>query len=207
MTNSIFTFTELKESSGPFTTPKSDVLAYHNINDCCIKAIHTELIQLLSTYAASDGFHAAPDGSNPLLYYRRKVDRIESIIHQIYNNDTLVNTLMDVTRAIKYLICSSDFPGIPNNWFSINPNLRFYTAGFTVFFDAPEMYERIKNCELSITLDYYPNLLEITECYHYFKELKNESDNNNYRYNITDFFQQELIRTIKMIFANEILRT
>lgn len=179
-----------------------DILSYANFTEKCVQAVYSNLIALISEYAESNGFTETPNHSDSLLHFRRKIDKIESMIHQIMENPQLVSDLLSVTRAIKRMICTCDFPGIPSSWYSINPNLRFYSAAFELVIEAPEIYEQIKSGRSPLSLDYYPEYWEMPLYYEYFSEMNEANRAGNYHYDKTDFFQIELIETIKIIFGN-----
>jgi len=179
-----------------------NILSYTNFTEKCVQAVYSNLIALISEYAESHCFTQAPDNSDSLLYYRRKIDKIESMIHQIHDNPYLVSDLLLVTRAIKRMICTCDFPGVPSGWYKINPNLRFYSASFKILIESPEIYEQIKNGSLPFYLDYYPERSEIPLYHKYFSKMNKTNEDSNYHYDEDDFFQIELIETIKIIFEN-----
>lgn len=195
-----YAFLKLHETDITFNEKAQDILAYDNFAEKCVKAVYSALIKVISEYSSSDCFNRTPDDSDALLYYRRKVDKIDAMIQQLHGHDDLANKMLSVTRAIKRMICTCDFPGVPSSWYSINPNLRFYTAGFSIITETPEFYNKLKSRETWMRLEYYPEESEIEQCYEYFAALYRDSEDNNFHYNANDFFQQELINTIKIIF-------
>lgn len=199
-----YAFLKLRETDITFNEKAQNILSYENFAKKCVKAVYSALIKVISEYSASDCFNRTPDNSDALLYYRRKIDKIEAMIQQLHGHNELVDKMLSVTRAIKKKICTCDFPGVPKSWYKINPNLRFYTAGFEIMALSPDFYEKLKNRETWIWLDYYPEESEMELCYEYFAELHKESEENNYHYNTDDFFQQELINTVKIIFETDI---
>ena len=201
-----YAFLKLQETDTTFNEKAQDILAYDHFAEKCVKAVYSALIKLLSEYSVSDCFNRTPDDSDALLYYRKKVDKIESMVKQIHGHDALVEDLLSITKDVKRNICTCDFPGVPKHWYLINPNLRFYTVGFKIMVENPDFYKKLKNRETSIWLEYYPEESELEECYEYFYNLNKESEENNFHYNLNDFFQQELITTIKLLFEKYIDR-
>lgn len=191
---------KLMKKQTPIACYPQNILSYANFTEKCVQAVYSNLIALISEYAESNCFNEAPDNTDSLLHFRRKIDKIESMIHQIHDNRHLVSDLLSVTRAIKRMICTCDFPGVPSCWYKINPNLRFYSASFKILIDSPEIYEQIKNGFLPISLDYYPEHAEIPLYREYFSKMNKANEKSNYHYDENDFFQIELIETIKLIF-------
>ena len=83
-----------------------DVLAYENFSRICVQAVYSNLMALLSKYSESNCFTKAPDGSDPLVYFRTKIDKIEAMARQIYGNPELVSKITSVTNAIRKIICT-----------------------------------------------------------------------------------------------------
>ena len=166
-----------------------------------VENVYAKLVELLSEYASSDCFCVAPDNSDAFEYYYHKVEEIEEIIQLIGDNTELVNFLLSVTKAIKKIIAKCDLTGIPCYWFAINPNLKYYDPGFSIMMESPDLYEKIKNRELNITLDYYPNKLDKEMCENYFKNLLGEYTTIEYLSNKKKLLQKELINTIATIFC------
>ena len=60
----------------------------------------------------------------------------------------------------------------------------------------------MKNKEIDLHLEFYPEESEIELCRDYFAALYKDSEDNNFYYDVEDFFQQEVITTIKTVFKN-----
>ncbi len=186
----------------PIACYPKNILSYVDFTEKCVQAVYSNLIALISEYAESNCFNEAPDNTDSLLHFRHKIDKIESMIHQIHNNPHLVSDLLSITRAIKRMICTCDFPGVPSGWYKINPNLRFYSASFKILIESPEIYEQIKNGDFPLSLDYYPKRTEIPLYREYFSKMNKANEDSNYHYGENDFFQIELVETIKIIFRS-----
>lgn len=177
-----------------------DVLSYRDFKENCVQGVYANIIALLSEYSVSECFTNAVDSPESLLYYRRRIDAIEMMINQIYGDKKLVEFLLSVTGALKEMICSCSCPGVPSSWYDINPKLRFYCAAFDIAKADPARYNRIKSGEEKIQLDYYPEHKDIVEYQEYFRNLKRKNQDKKFRYTEIDFFYQELINTVKIIF-------
>lgn len=193
---------KFKKKQPPIACYPQNILSYADFTEKCIQAVYSNLIALISEYSESNCFNEAPDSTDSLLHFRRKIDKIESMIHQIHDNPHLASDLLSITRAIKRMICACNFPGVPSEWYKINPNLRFYSASFEILIESPEIYEQIKSGHSPLSLDYYPEYWEIPLYYDYFPKMNKANENSNYHYGENDFFQIELIETIKIIFRN-----
>lgn len=198
-----YAFLSLRENEESFYEKTQDVLSQKDFVERCIQAVRAGIISILAEYAASDCFNNKEGikDSNILIYYRKKVDDVETMIYQIYKNHSLVKGLLEITTSLKRFVCSSEVPGVPIEWYEINPNLKYYTASFSFLMDNHEEYEIVRK---KYKLDYYPSIEELNECREYFENLKVENSNYNYHYNDDDFYQRELINTIDLLFREKI---
>ena len=69
----------------PIACYPQNILSYADFTEKCVQAVYSNLIALISEYAESNCFNEAPDSTDSLLHFRRKIDKIESMIHQILN--------------------------------------------------------------------------------------------------------------------------
>lgn len=193
---------DFHENQTAITCNSQSILNYADFPQKCVQAVYANLIALISEYAESNCFTEAPDGSEPPFYFRRKIDKIEAMIHQIYNRPELVSKMLEVTTAIKRMICLYDFPGVPISWYEINPNLKYYSAAFKIMLDDPKLYKRMQKGESPLSLEIYPDRSELPLYIEYLSTRNRNNKDNGYRYKENDFFQAELIETVKTIFEN-----
>lgn len=163
-----------------------------------VREIYSDIIKLLSEYSSSQCYNNAPDGSDPLVYYRGRVDEIEVKVNQIYGNSALVKFLLFIIRPLKDGICQCNL--VLKRWFSVNPNLRFYAAPFDVMIESPETYRKIIKGESCITLDFYPDYEDLIEYCRYFRRIYHQNKENNYHYTKEELFQKEMILAATILF-------
>lgn len=193
-----YVFLELRETEESFYEKAQDILSQSCFVERCIQAVRSGVINILAEYAASNCFNQknAID-SDMVVYYRKKVDALEIMIMQIHKNEVLVKSLFDITTIIKKFVCAGEYPGITKEWYEINPNLRFYSPAFDLMINNPETFDKAVSNGI---LDYYPSKEEKNEYLEYFTRFEKDNQKNNYHYNVNDYFQRELIKTISILF-------
>ena len=198
-------FLELKEKEDSFYEKAQDILSQGDFVERCIQTVKSGVMDILSEYAATICFNEKSEiGLDILVYYRKKVDALEVTIMKIHKNEDVVNALLNITSSLKKFVCAYECPGIPVEWYRINPNLRFYSPAFDLMINNPEGFEI---AVANDWLDYYPCEKEKSEYLEYFSKLEKDNLKNNYHYNINDFYQIELIYTADLLFKNLIKNT
>lgn len=193
-----YTFLELRETEESFYEKAQDILSQSDFVERCIQVIRSGVINILTEYAASNCFNQKNViDSDVVIYYRKKVDALETTIMQIHKNEAIVKSLFDITTKIKKFVCAGEYPGITKEWYEINPNLRFYSPAFDLMINNQEVFDK---AVVNGILDYYPSKEEKSEYLEYFARLEKDNQKNNYHYNVNDYFQRELIKTISVLF-------
>ncbi len=169
------------------------------LNDC-IQTIQAGIIAILYEYASTHCFvnnkkHVAD--SDMLVHYRRRIDSIEINILQIHGHENIVRKLFDITTAVKQFICSCEIPGVPERWYEVNPALRYYSAEFDLAINHKPAY---LTAEKNNMIVYKPKEDELVSYNRYFNDLKEDNNRYNYHYDDNDYYQHELIKTVKLLF-------
>lgn len=193
-----YSFLELRETEESFYEKAQDILSQSDFVERCIQAVRSGVINILAEYAATDCFNRKKAiNSDIVRYYRKKVDALEIMVMQIHKNEEVVKALFGITTIIKKFVCAGEYPGIIKEWYEINPKLRFYSPAFDLMIANPESFEI---AFMNDMLDYHPTEEDKNEYLEYFAKLKKDNEENNYHYNLNDWFQKELISTVDVLF-------
>ncbi len=92
--------------------------------------------------------------------------------------------------------------GLPERYFKINPQLRYYTAAFGLRDEDEGAFRLAAENGL---LSYVPEETEFRHRENYFKRKEAKSDAFNFRYDRDDFFMQELAFTLRSIFIEALI--
>lgn len=204
-------FLILSEVEEAFSAEIKEVLEYKDFPLNCVRATKSNLIRIFEEYAASDGFCKVQTEKEVLIYYRRKIDMVEAMVYQMFDRPKLTKVLLDIIMDLRKFICASEIPGLPKTWLEINPNLRFYAAGFEILEQNPKLYDEFKQGKQKWKLDYFPEFDEVEKKQRYFEERDqyfikkyNESKEKNFHYNEVDFYQEELLKAINDYFETAV---
>lgn len=174
------------------------VISLNDFVNGYIQAIKAGIVNIIAEYASSKCFNTKKVTDTDILeYYRKKIDTIEIIIAQIHGHQEIVEKLLDITTAVKRFICSSELPGVPESWFAVNPNLRYYSAEFDL---AKHHKPAYLIAERNNMIAYKPKEDELVSYMKYFNDLKEANNRYNYHYDDNDYYQHELIKTVKLLF-------
>lgn len=169
------------------------------LNDC-IQTIQASIIAILYEYASTHCFvnnKKTVEDADMFFHYRHRIDAIEMNILQIHGHENIVRKLFDITTAVKQFICSCEIPGVPERWYEVNPVLKFYSADFYLCIRRVTAFRMaVKNRRIR----HIPTEEEKEECKKYFKELAHDNSIHNYKYNIDDYYQRELVKTVYLLF-------
>ena len=195
-------FLDLYETEESLYEKVEGILLQNDFAKKCVQAVKSRLITIVSEYTASYCYNQKitlePD---LLIHYRKRIDELEVMIFQLYKKEQLVNDLLHITTIIKKFVCSGEYPGAIKELYDINPNLRFYSPAFELMLNDANAFKFAFDNKI---LDYYPTEKDKNEYLEYFTTLEEDNKKNNFHYNIEDFFQRELIKTINLWFETKI---
>lgn len=143
-------------------------------------------------------------------YYDMKLQHIRNEIDsRFWNKKATRDKLYHLVEEEEEFIKSYNRPGTPGRWMEANPRLRYYDCVFDFMEECPEIYQAIKNCEITtalgqiISFNFYPTEQECLERKLYFEELEEKNRKQNRRYTEDRFYQNEIIEAFRMVFEKD----
>lgn len=179
---------------------------YENTN-MIIKKIHIMIYDIFTLYETSNCFNETPQNKQgeELTYYNEQLDKVQKVIDcELYEeSEETKSKLTDIVRDSRIFIKSYSVPGVVDSWLEINPSLKYFDPVFDVMESDYELYEKIKaNKYCKVHFRFYPSIQELEDKKEYFTNLENDNRINNFNFSIERFYQDELIRTINLLFKN-----
>jgi hypothetical protein len=176
-----------------------------------INGIYGMLNKLLYELEISSYYSFKPgtkeDGFN---YYDMQLQYIRTEIDKHFWKDKETrDKLYRLVEEEESMIKSFSRPGAPERWVKCNPNLRYYDCVFDFIEENPELYNRIKNEEMTtasglvMSFNFYPDEEECRERKRYFDDLYEKCRRQNSRYSIDRLYQNELIEAFRMVFEED----
>lgn len=176
----------------------------------CGDVVHTifdVLYNILSCYEASDRFNYIPgtDNSNGAwIYFEREINKVRKVLEMKFlgrRDNTDFQKLERIINETEVFIKSYSIPGVVKRWIEINPQINFFDCAFEIIEEcgmetASQLYRKG-------VLDYLPCDYIIDARKNYFGEKALANDRDNLKYSEERIFQNELLRTLAMVFGND----
>ena len=145
-------------------------------------------------------------------YYDMKLQNIRTEIDaRFWNKKSIKDKLYRLVEEEEILVKSYSQPGAPERWIEANPKLRYFDCVFDFMKDNPELYETIKNGEISIanglvvSFSFYPTKQECDERERYFSEAIAKNCKQNSQYSLDRLYQNELVEAFGKVFENDFM--
>lgn len=172
-----------------------------------IKKVYGELWEIIALYEPTQCYNVVPEGSDKSdiwEYMGDKLLRVRKTINELFlGQEDLREALMEIVDETEYFVRRYEKPGVVKRWLKINPKLLFFDCVFDIMENEPEMYREICRGFTEIKFSCYPDAALIQARKEYLEESKRMNDNNNFRYSEDRVFQNELHRTLTLVFEND----
>lgn len=169
-----------------------------------IKTVYSELWEMLALYEKTDGFNKVPAGEGDEDIWEYMGDRLldvrKSVDMFFLGEEEISRELHQIINETEYFIRQYEIPGVSARWKEINPRLIYFDCSFMIMESDPELYKKISRGQTEVSLSTYPDEELIKEKKEYFKRIEEINERNNLRYSEERIFQNELHRTLKLLF-------
>lgn len=172
-----------------------------------IKTIYGMLWEILAMYEETECYNKVPKEAkeddiwnytgNKLLTVRKEINCL------FFGEEALRSKLLQVVDETEYFIRSYEQPGVVTRWKKINPQIIFFDCSFDLMEEYPEVYEEISLGLSNLRLSCYPNKTLANARKRYFLKVKKKIEHGNLRYSEERVFQDELHRTLTLVFEND----
>ena len=164
------------------------------------------LMKIIYQYKESDAYNKIPgetgQTADSLEYFDGRFKSIYSALNQnLYISQKTYTRIFNIIREIQSFVHSFEgAEGLPERYFSINPNLKFYRVGFTKI-NGRYLYETVPPYMLS----YVPKYGEAAAKEAYFAAKEREDQTLDLHRDEDDFFIEELAYTLRLVFLKALL--
>ncbi len=171
------------------------------------KTVFGMLYDLLACYEASGGFNYIPgtdDSDGAWSHFETEIGRVKKelmtkFFDQCGNKDC--QKLERIINETEAFIKSYSVPGVAKRWRKINPQINYFDC----------VFEIIRGCGMETARQLYgEGLLDYLPCDYiikaqkvYFAQREYANLRNNLQYSEERLFQNELLRTLAMVFDND----
>lgn len=171
-----------------------------------VKVVYGMLRDVLGLYEATEGYNNAPAGveEDCQTYLENVLSEIRNEIYcRFLGKEKMQAKLLRIVDETEIFLRNCEQPGVVSRWKKINPNMLFFEPAFELMEEVPDFYREICWGVSPIRLDCYPdeNLIFLRNLY--FERIKEENQRNNLKYSDDRVFQEELQRTLTLVFEND----
>lgn len=186
---------------------KQEALMMANEIRTSIKTVYGMLWEVLALYEKTECYNEVPKGAeeddiwdfmgNKLLEVRKAINCL------FLGEEKLSAKLLQIVDETERFVRSYEQPGVVTRWKRINPRILFFDCAFELMEECPDLY-----CEMSwglseLKLACYPDETLAEARKRYFAEARKKIEDGNFRYSDERVFQDELQRTLTLVFEND----
>lgn len=175
-----------------------------------IKTVFSKLYDLFALYEETECFNQIPNGESGDVweYINKKLLDIRKTITTSFLGERNVSKkLHHIADEAEHFLKICEIPGVVARWSEVNPKILFFECAFDLMEEDVDTYEKLKTGEFGgIHLAIYPDEAMIAEQKKYFGEIQEKIQEHNLQYSEERIFQNELLRTLRMVFEHDFAR-
>ncbi|WP_461815849.1 hypothetical protein [Faecalimonas sp.] len=171
-----------------------------------IKTVYGMIWNVLALYEETNGYNFIPGEKDFDIqdYMEKKLLEIrETIIILLGEKERIKNTLLRIVYETEQFVKSYEIPGVVTRWKRINPQILFFEGAFDLMETCPDIYKEISLGLTDLRMSCYPDETIIAARKRYFAQAKKFFEDKNIQYSEARVFQNELLRTITLVFKND----
>lgn len=173
-----------------------------------IKTVYRMLWEILALYEKTDCYNKVPDGENSADiwdYMGERLSEVRKTIDTLFlGNEEVKEKLSHIADETELFVRAYERPGVVKRWRRINPRILFFDCSFDLMEKCPDFYREISWGLTHVKLACYPDLMLVEARKRYFAVAKKKIEDGNLRYTENMVFQKELLRTLTLVFENDL---
>ncbi|WP_373898729.1 hypothetical protein ACER0A_005365 [Haloimpatiens sp. FM7315] len=187
--------------------PADNKWSFSTENELLIREVLNPLLNIIFLYKESDGYNYVPGTKDDVdagwNYFEKKFNNIYRALDQnLYiSNNTYLKVIKIIEEIQAFVRSFSYVEGLPERYFDINPNLKFYRVGFFIKDEDPKAYKYAVTNDM---ISYVPLETEFITREEYFSNKRRMDKELNFKHDEDDFFMEELAYTIRLVFLNDL---
>ena len=172
-----------------------------------IKTVYGMLWDVLALYEKTDCYNELPkgeSGGDVWDYMGDKLLNVRKTINMLFlGEDDIKDKLVRIVDETEQFVRIYERPGVVKRWKKINPQILFFECAFDLMENCPNMYKEISWGFTDLKLACYPDDTLVEARKRYFAEAKKKIEDGNFQYSEDRVFQNELLRTLTLVFEND----
>lgn len=174
-----------------------------------IKTIYGMLWDVLVLYEKTDCYNKIPESEKEVDiwdYMGDKLLEVRKTINMIFLGEEEIKSKLDqIVDETERFVRSGERPGVVRRWRKINPRILFFDCAFDIMETCPGTYKEISWGLTDLKLNCYPDETLIEARKRYFADAKKKIEEGNLQYTEDRVFQNELLRTLTLVFENDFM--
>ena len=172
-----------------------------------MKTVYGMLWEVLALYEKTDCYNKVPEGEkeadiwdymgDKLLDVRKTIDAL------FLGEKELREKLNYIVDETEQFVRSYERLGVVKRWKRMNPRMLFFDCAFDLMENCPDEYKEISRGLTEVKLSCYPDESLIEERKRYFAASKKKIEEGNLQYTEDRVFQDELLRTLTLVFEHD----
>ena len=162
------------------------------------------LWDVLALYEKTECYNKMPEGEKEIDiwdYMGDKLIEIRKYIDKLFlGKEELRQKLQNVADETEHFVRAYEVPGVVKRWRKINPQILFFECAFDIMDIHPDQYKEISWGLTDLKLACYPDETLIQARKRYFADINKKNEESNLRYTKERIFQNELLRTLTLVF-------
>ena len=172
-----------------------------------MKTVYGMLWDILALYEKTDCYNRVPKGEPEVDIWDYMGDKIleaRRTINMIFlGEEVLREKLIQVVDETEQFVRRYEKPGVVKRWKQINPQMLFFECAFVLMETSPDVYKKISWGLSDLKLACYPDETLVKARRRYFAAAKKKIEEGNLQYTENRIFQNELLRTLTLVFEND----
>lgn len=171
-----------------------------------VKEVLSPLLEIVYLYKRSQAYNYVPDRKEDCdagwNYFENRFDNIyKGLNENIFLTEIEYEKAKNIITEIKAFARSfSMADGLPERYFTINPNLRFYRVAFGLQESGDKIFYKVAANNMIV---YVPGIKDFIKKEKYFKDKDACNKKNNFQCDEDDIFMEELAFTVRKVFLND----
>lgn len=172
-----------------------------------IKNVYGMLWELLALYEKTECYNVLPKGAKEDDIWEYMENRLMAVRKEtnclFLGEESLKKKMLQIVDETEKFVRSYELPGVVKRWKQINPQILFFDCSFDLMEECPELYQQISLGLCECRLNCYPDETLVAARKRYFANAKKKNKEDNLRYSEERVFQDELQRTLTLVFEND----
>ena len=172
-----------------------------------IQTVYGKLWDVLALYEKTGCYNKLPEGESggdiwdymgdKLLEVRKTIDML------FLGEDNVKGKLIRIVDETEQFVRSYEIPGVVKRWRRINPQILFFDCAFDLMKTSPDTYKEMSWGWTDVKLACHPDDTLVEARQSYFAETSEKIEEGNFQYSEERVFQNELLRTLTLVFEND----